>query len=100
MELGIVGVPIVENLLFREFIQATAALRAVGERHLRIGKGSQEAFQPVGVNRIDMGTGKDDIFALRSYDALIQRVSKGEILRLVLHHPDGVIGGNLERTVS
>jgi hypothetical protein len=72
MWLGMLRIPVVEDLLLREFITGIAALLAVSKRHLRVSEGLHQAFQPIGIHRINMSAGYHNKLSVRFEDSLIQ----------------------------
>ena len=57
-----VGIPLSKDLVFGEAGALRAALLAVDDPHVVIFKRTQEMLNPVGIDRIDVGTGNYRIF--------------------------------------
>ena len=100
MWLGMLRIPVVEDLLLGEFITSIAALLAVSKRHLRVSEGLHQAFQPIGIHRINMSAGYHNKLSVRFEDSLIQRIAKGEFVGLDVDDLHRVMGSNFQGAIG
>ena len=90
VSLGGIREPAGKNLLLGVFGGLAAALLAIDQSDGGVGKGSQQLFQPVRVDRVDMGAGEDQDFPAGGLDAAVEGAPEGEFLWGDVDEPDGV----------
>ena len=82
MRIGFVGKPPSKYLVLRIFRRVVSPLLAIDKSHLRIGERSQQALQPIIVDRIDVGAGNDNKVTAGFLNTEVKRAAKRKLVGL------------------
>jgi hypothetical protein len=93
-------VPGSEELVLRELGGSIAALFAIREGNLGIGKWGQETRQPIGVDWVHMGAGDHDKLPSGLGNTSIERSTESEFFRSNVDHLHRVAGRNGDRGIG